>query len=140
MRTRIATALATLALATGTAVAVLPATPASAAPICNGSTIYGGAYMPAYYGQVRCATQRYNASYAVTILQNTINTCYARVLQAKGLPLLRVDGSFGDRTYTALRAVQEHHRISVDGVYGPQTGNAMRWVTPYDACIDTPPF
>lgn len=140
MRTRIATALATLAVAGGMAVAVLPAAPASAAPTCYTSTVWGGAFMPAYGSSPRCATQQGNVSDAVAILQNTINQCYGAVLRANGLAPLAVDRSFGPKTKAALTAVQRYLRITPDGGYGPQTGNAMRWLNSNDACVDTPAF
>ena len=40
---------------------------------------------------------------------------------------LVVDGVYGPQTREAVRRVQRLHRIVTDGVYGPQTRSAMMW-------------
>jgi len=39
---------------------------------------------------------------------------------------LAKDGDFGPATKAALIRVQQYHRITADGIYGPQTALAMR--------------
>ncbi len=53
----------------------------------------------------------------VSTLQFTLNNCYN-----KGLV---VDGIFGLHTKTALQQVQSSLKINADGIYGPQTRDAM---------------
>ncbi len=57
---------------------------------------------------------------------------------------IRLDGRFGPATRAALVKVQQYHRISADGVYGPQTARTIlhkgRAATPYgryDVCATT---
>lgn len=54
----------------------------------------------------------------VSKLQSLLNSAGAR-------PPLPLDGSFGPRTETALRAFQSSHGLSPDGVAGPRTWKAL---------------
>lgn len=53
---------------------------------------------------------------------------YVRTLQTllvdKGYAVL-IDGSFGDKTYEAVKAYQADHDLLVDGVVGPKTWSAL---------------
>jgi peptidoglycan hydrolase-like protein with peptidoglycan-binding domain len=66
---------------------------------------------------------------AVYELQSEINDCYSSSPQWGGVKLglhLAEDGDFGPATKTALIKIQQYHKITADGVYGPQTALAMR--------------
>lgn len=71
---------------------------------------------------------------AVYRLQTDINACYGPTPQWGGVKLglrLATDGDFGPATKAALIQVQRYHKITADGVYGPQTALTMRhsaWV------------
>ena len=60
-----------------------------------------------------------NSGAAVRQLQYVLNNCYGFNLT--------VDGSYGTKTDQAVRGVQAARSIRIDGVYGPQTRNAMLW-------------
>jgi hypothetical protein len=136
---------AAVAAIIATVAAVTAAAPAAqaAAPTCNrsggwdianGGRIYGPAYLPDS-GQLPyqwACTLRYGAKgNAVLSLQDNINNCYFGLLHY----YIDSDSSFGNQTRTALTAIQRHHGIAADGVYGPQTARAIRhhgWIwTPY---------
>lgn len=50
---------------------------------------------------------------------NTIRTVYP------GIPLLTVDGVFGEQTLAAVRAFQQQAFLTVDGIIGPETWNKI---------------
>jgi len=54
-------------------------------------------------------------------LQTSLNTL---ILDQQGDPL-KVDGNFGRRTRTAVRAFQQLHGLTVDGIAGPETVSAI---------------
>ncbi|MFV2088877.1 peptidoglycan-binding domain-containing protein [Micromonospora sp. LOL_021] len=58
-------------------------------------------------------------SSAVRQLQLSLNHCYGESLV--------VDSDFGPATAAALRRAQAIEGITVDGIYGPQTRNAIRF-------------
>lgn len=62
---------------------------------------------------------QYVVNEAVSSLQYTLNACYGESLQ--------VDGVFGNGTYNALKRTQSKIGVVADGVYGPQTRDAMSW-------------
>src|SRR5437879_1947737 len=74
-------------------------------------------------GDIDCFLGVGNQSFAVRILQRSLNTnhCYDAGLQ--------VDGIYGNLTAAAVRAVQGALHIAQDGVYGPQTRSHMLWRT-----------
>jgi len=67
-----------------------------------------------------CILGNGNAGNPVSTLQNALNRCN---LHAG----LTVDGIYGANTAQAVRNVESHFQIGVDGVYGPQTGTRMSW-------------
>jgi hypothetical protein len=80
------------------------------------------AYLPSINHEARdvnCELANGNASDGVSKLQDALNRCYGANL--------RRDGIYGTLTENAVRAVQDHHNITVDGRYGPQTRAAMKW-------------
>lgn len=70
---------------------------------------------------------------AVEQLQ-TLNVCYSASKSFRdflgrvnlGFAFLTVDGVYGAKTQAAVAAVQRHHKIKLDGSYGPQTALAMK--------------
>lgn len=54
------------------------------------------------------------------------------VLSALGYPIAR-DGVFGRQTEAALRAFQRDHGLSMDGIAGPLTRQALTDAMPFDA-------
>jgi peptidoglycan hydrolase-like protein with peptidoglycan-binding domain len=87
-------------------------------------TAYYHAYVPGamdqggtYYGN--CTQHQGDRGNGVRAIQRALNFCYQQGLA--------VDGSFGPKTYQALRTVQRQVGVTVDGKFGPQTMNAMKW-------------
>ena len=74
---------------------------------------------PAYGTSSTCILEQGNSSNAVWALQNTLNSCYSAGLAW--------DGQFGPATYNALLKVQRAIGVTIDGVYGPNTRDKMRW-------------
>ncbi|MFE3195383.1 serine/threonine-protein kinase [Nocardia sp. NPDC059240] len=56
----------------------------------------------------------------VKALQSALRTCYST-------QITDTDGIFGDDTKRAVLTVQQQHSVKQDGVFGPQTSNAMNW-------------
>ena len=76
-----------------------------------------------------CLMSKGAHSTAVFQLQGDINACYGSYPQWGGVKLglhLVEDGDFGPATKAALIKVQQYHKITADGVYGPQTAITMR--------------
>jgi peptidoglycan hydrolase-like protein with peptidoglycan-binding domain len=48
---------------------------------------------------------------------------------------LSVDGIFGSNTQLKLKSAQRSAGVTADGVYGPNTRNAMRWGTDKGNCV-----
>lgn len=74
----------------------------------------GGNSMPSTDGMLR----RDSKGNAVKTLQKNLNT----VMSAG----LTVDGDFGSKTEQAVRAFQSKYKLSVDGIYGPDSAAMMR--------------
>jgi murein L,D-transpeptidase YcbB/YkuD len=72
--------------------------------------------------QADCTLGYGNINSGVESLQQDINTCYGYNLA--------LDGDFGPATQAAVKHVQTVSGVTVDGVYGPQTRNAMKWAPP----------
>jgi hypothetical protein len=118
-------------------VAVL-ATPAAAAyPTC---TRYGVAWTSnnklVYYefapdASPTCELKPGNNNSMVGQLQRTLNLCYGpRGLETRLFsPELIEDNDYGSLTAGAVRAVQRHLQIQVDGWAGPQTRSRMTHYT-----------
>jgi Putative peptidoglycan binding domain len=87
---------------------------------------------------VTCFMGQGAQSAAVTRLQSTLNKCYGKNLVE--------DGIFGSLTKTALKQAQTAEGITSDGVYGPNTRDALGWWTggywgdgsPVCAIVDQP--
>lgn len=76
-----------------------------------------------------CLMSKGAHSSAVRSLQENINSCYGSSPQWGGVKLglrLAEDGDFGPATKAALIKVQQYHKITADGIYGPQTAITMR--------------
>lgn len=43
--------------------------------------------------------------------------------------IVEIDGIFGDETYAAVIAFQGYHNLSVDGIVGAETWNALQGVS-----------
>lgn len=61
----------------------------------------------------------------VRTLQTMLNKARVRY---NAIPLLAVDGNFGPMTNTAVRTFQLYHGLTVDGIVGPITWNALNSV------------
>ncbi|KAK4443852.1 hypothetical protein QBC34DRAFT_416238 [Podospora aff. communis PSN243] len=80
-------------------------------------------YMPFRGSSIECELGIDNNSNGVKALQEQINLCYGRYLDAK----LVVDGDFGSKTREGVREVQRRSGARVDGRYGPETRGKMNW-------------
>ncbi|MER5260684.1 peptidoglycan-binding domain-containing protein [Actinosynnema sp. NPDC002837] len=135
-------AIGLVALAVGTAVIGLAA-PASAAtlPRCtstsevvrSGHTIV----VPVSISSTSCHVGRDYAANATVVgrFQLTMNRCYASLNLAspysdEKVGDLDADGSFGPRSEAALKAVQRYIGTAADGIYGPNTRDRMKFLTP----------
>lgn len=75
-------------------------------------------------GSLHCHLQEgYYGNTAVWYLQYSIAWCYRGYGEA--VLNIAVDGNYGTKTKAAVKRVQEIERITADGVYGPQTRDAM---------------
>ena len=72
--------------------------------------------------QANCDLGEGNDNMGVFYLQQDLNDCYKYSLA--------LDGDFGPATLAALEHVQSIIGVTVDGVYGPNTRNAMQWSPP----------
>ena len=82
-----------------------------------------------FNGSTNCILARGNAGPAVRVLQQALNDCYSfpdDVSNANN-GKIGVDGIYGPETYRAVRYVQGREGIARDGVYGPQTFSRMLW-------------
>jgi len=120
-------------LGLGTAVSSAAPVGVLATPTCDRSVTYSSPYgliwVPAAPNwSVTCNMVRGNVSQAVGQLQHTMNECYPTQLQQAGVYPLVVDQNFGGNTQRGLKAVQSAIGTTVDGIYGPNTRNAMRFI------------
>ncbi|MFE9552554.1 peptidoglycan-binding protein [Streptomyces sp. NPDC006692] len=105
------------------------ATPASAAmPVCTSFAGYTDAagfvtVVPLDASQSNfCALRAGDSGESVRALQQTLNGCYY-----DGVTRLDEDGQFGPATTRALKRAQQLAGVTADGVYGPNTRDAIRW-------------
>lgn len=125
-RTAIAGALAaTSAIAM---FALVPATAASAQVSCGGTTLSpgiggGDVRVPTTAdgtGKVNCDLGVGNTGEAVSRLQIALDFCNDHAS-------LAVDGDYGPLTEAAVKAFQETHGLTADGIFGPDTSGRMQW-------------
>lgn len=118
------TAVLTTAAALGGLAAV--AQPAAALPTCLGMSVYSDSVdqyeRPTTVDNSRntnCVLGVGSRGEPVIYLQLALNRCYGQGIG--------VDGVYGTQTRNAVRNVQAFHRLTVDGVFGPQTSRVMFW-------------
>ncbi|RST19607.1 peptidoglycan-binding protein [Streptomyces sp. WAC05374] len=70
-------------------------------------------------GSLNCRLGPGNSGAGVKALQAALKLCHKKNIA--------VDGVYGDRTKSALAAVQRNSGIDDDGLYGPQTRNVILW-------------
>lgn len=111
--------LAVVVVFTGLLVTAAPAS--AATPQCITYTSVGEGLLPSTSsGVTNCWMLRGNNSDGVWALQVSLNYCYGLYVGPTG-----PDGDFGGNTFEAVKSVQRHHRIRVDGGYGPETRSVM---------------
>ncbi|MFD7058229.1 peptidoglycan-binding protein [Streptomyces sp. NPDC059906] len=127
----------------GMGTTVVTATPAAAVSWCNSTNTSsknfiewrGEARIPVYRSGSTttrtCQMSKGSTGSHVKALQTSLNECYGENLDP--------DGIFGNATYWALVRAQREEKIGADGIYGPETRDALGWyykpVTPgYDEC------
>ena len=96
---------------------------------CNSLRVFGEGsghvtYRPAINGGTTHCIVGYGAgpwNHGVVALQMSLFLCY-------GQDTGGYDGHYLSMTEAAVVHVQEKYGLTVDGVYGPQTGRAMEWV------------
>ncbi|KAK3364391.1 peptidoglycan-binding domain 1 protein [Lasiosphaeria hispida] len=76
-------------------------------------------YMPFRGNSINCQLAQGNNSDAVKALQTQLNLCYGSKLD--------VDGDFGGKTKTALKAAQKAAGADDDGIYGPETRSRIKF-------------
>ena len=125
------------ALAVASGIAVLPALasapPASAAVSCTGTSLLTGVLgLPVRLptvgngtGNDDCQLGVGNAGVAVTRLQIALDQCNLPLIP---WPQIAEDGIYGSvQTEPAVAATQRLFGITPDGIYGPQTRDAVFW-------------
>jgi len=85
-------------------------------PAQDGSTVS----LPGRNGSTDCFLAIGDVSRAVGALQTGLKLCNLRAN-------ISVDDDFGPQTQAAVRSFQIARGLTVDGVYGNQTRNAMSW-------------
>ncbi|WP_331721107.1 peptidoglycan-binding domain-containing protein [Streptomyces sp. NBC_00454] len=116
-------ALTLSALATGATTAY------ASAPVCTDYAAYtdGAGYVTSgvpitgSYSNY-CSLREGNTGNGVRVLQQTLNGCYY-----DGVTYLEEDGQFGPATARALKRAQGIVGVTPDGIYGPNTRDALRW-------------
>ncbi|MET8583522.1 peptidoglycan-binding domain-containing protein [Streptomyces collinus] len=123
-RTHIFAVLTAAAALMGGGVAAAPSATAASASCSTYTTVYQGSYsawVPSTGGgSVNCIMGSGSSGDGVQQLQYTLYYCY-------GLDTGGIDGVYGAKTATAVRTVQSRNGLSPDGIYGPDTRNAMLW-------------
>lgn len=124
---RLRSIVVSLALTIGALGAAVVAAPSAAAlPTCGGMSVWHDGFD--YYERPTTANNTKNISCvlgvgsrstAVTYLQSALRRCYGQAIA--------VDGIYGQQTRNAVINVQRFHRITADGVFGPQTNFVMFW-------------
>ncbi|WP_328902961.1 peptidoglycan-binding protein [Streptomyces sp. NBC_00441] len=76
---------------------------------------------PYSYGiySTECKLRKGDHGSGVEALQRSLKRCYKQNIA--------VDGSFGPATFTALKNAQKKLGLTADGVYGYNTGRAVKW-------------
>lgn len=125
-------------------VVMLPATSAQAAPQCTRAssktvTSEGGdrvviSVPTTSSGSTTCQMGQGAQSGAVRALQVALSDTYCANLGRR----IGTDGIYGPQTRDAVREFQRNHGLSVDGVYGPQTRNAIWWPDNIGTCARAP--
>jgi peptidoglycan hydrolase-like protein with peptidoglycan-binding domain len=123
-------AAAALALTSGIAVlpALMSAAPASAQASCAGTSLKSAGLgfqvrVPTTgngTGNTNCDLGVGNQGAAVKTLQTALDKCNL-------FDNLTVDGMYGPLTQEAVEDVQQADGIHVDGIFGPQTSSHMDW-------------
>jgi peptidoglycan hydrolase-like protein with peptidoglycan-binding domain len=126
------TAVAVMVAASGiTGVALAPASQATAIPSCTAASVFTNS---AGYGVLiptigentyndNCQLSLGNDSYAVKVLQYTLDNCYFAGLAQ--------DSDYGPLTRGAVIDAQNDSGATPDGIYGPQTRNHIKWSDAY---------
>ncbi|GAB2904582.1 peptidoglycan-binding domain-containing protein [Streptomyces mayteni] len=127
MRRLLSTITAAAALVTGLGLtSIATAGPAGAAGWCDGSKgiPLAGRYIRVPYNvasnSTNCTLAQGASGSAVTALQDALRRCNHQ-------DQLAVDASFGNLTRQALEDAQERRGTTPDGVYGPNTRDALAW-------------
>lgn len=127
MKRRTAVLLSAVASSALLAGGVATASPASAAlrTCVNQNVTYynanwGKAKIPAdSSNNENCVMSSPLVNTGVKALQSTLTVCYGKGLQ--------IDGDFGKATKSALISVQKQINVVADGIYGPNTRDALKW-------------
>lgn len=119
-------------VAAGVALTFAAATPAAADvhtlayPTCNGASwaVFNDTnrwrFTPRYNGSPECVLRAGNFdNWGVVALQNALIKCANQIIKR--------DGDFGGETREAVIRVQRITGVTVDGIYGPETRDAMPW-------------
>jgi hypothetical protein len=119
-------------MAASMAAVVIPASPAAArsTPECESYAYpynqlgYMVAAPIGKYGVLPCSLVWGDGGPGTGALQEALNDCY---LAPARKTLLVEDGSFGAKTYEALRYAQGIAKVTVDGQFGPLTRAALKY-------------
>jgi peptidoglycan hydrolase-like protein with peptidoglycan-binding domain len=115
----------------GWVVVEAPDAQAASAGWCN---TYTYVYSPPYYiyvpsigngGARNCTMSSGSVSNGVLAMQSTLKNCFVGIGSDPGV----LDGIWGANTTKGLKAFQSWMRITVDGVYGPQTHNSLSFAS-----------
>lgn len=134
---RLATYVVAMA-AVGGALTAQGATLAEAAtPECNSTRTYVGEVgpiggfeivFPSRGASSTCLMRQGASGAEVKALQFALRNVYYKQYHI-GAANIAIDGVFGAGTKAALKAAQNRHNLTADGVYGPATRNKLCWAT-----------